>query len=820
MRLLLASIFLLGTLQPCWSQFPRFKDYMELAAEAEAKEDYYLAYYYYTQMIEYDRDPELYHYKAALNALNLKAYTTADKHLQHLDTLEVAEEFEDLSYYRAIAAHHRGNYDESITLYNLYISEGEDSLKVEEAKEKIENVEWAMVQKPDTLVKLEHLEEPINSKYSDFGLAPIDDTRFLFSTDRALIDKDNYPNRRRIAHVYYSPDGENAKKLPGDLNKNDKFTSSVAFTEDKSRMYYNVCHYIENSTEVRCDIYSRPFVPDSANYGPEVKLPPPINMSGFSTTQPSIGIDRDGNQLLFFASNRPGGKGEMDLWYAPLSEDGEFGEPVNLDTLNTEKDEWTPFLHELDQDLYFSSEGYLGFGLLDVYKSAWNNGNPDQPINVGAPVNSSFDDVYYLLSESGDNAFFASNREGSYYRDEELEACCFDLYEAHYTQPPVELLVSAYDKYDTTDLLGSLISLIDMTDDIHVGNRTGDSWDDYIFELDHGKDYRLIAEMPGYISDTLDFHTDSLRGVEIIERRLFLDKIVPLEIAVYDENTNEPLPGAIIKLFKVDEAQQDLLASESNPDSHLYNFDLIRGNQYLIFGTKTPLYDTATVDITSTETGLGDSLYKRVDLVQLAIRNLEKVFPLEVYFDNDHPNPGTKKRTTDKRYSETYKDYIARKDEFIDRYTSKLGGTDFAERAKEELNDFFEDEVEEGYEKLNYFMEQLHAVLKGGLLVEVSIKGYTSPIAKGDYNLRLGQRRVECLKNEFLSWNDGALQHFVDIGRLVLKEISFGETKAPEGLSDSALDKRNSVYSPLASKERRVEVIAVRRMANKAKVNQ
>lgn len=60
--------------------------------------------------------------------------------------------------------------------------------------------------------------------------------------------------------------------------------------------------------------------------------------------------------------------------------------------------------------------------------------------------------------------------------------------------------------------------------------------------------------------------------------------------------------------------------------------------------------------------------------------------------------------------------------------------------------------------------------------------------------------------------------NYVNIGKLVLKEISFGETKAPIGLSDNPLDKRNSVYSPLASKERRVEVIAVRRMAKKASV--
>lgn len=805
-----------------WSQYPTFKGVLKEALDAEGREDYNSAYHYYTKLIEFDRDVEKYHYKAALNAMKLKAYVTADEHLQHLDSLELDKPFEDLNYYRAVAAHHTGRYDEALVLYNLYLSEAgeEQEEKIEDARAHIESVEWAVFQKPDTLVEIRHLGESINSPYSDFGVAEFGEKGFLYSTDRALIKRDDYETRRKIAHVYYSEDGDSGSKLPGEINQKDRHSSSVTFNKDRSLMLYNVCEFKEGSTEIRCDIYSRDFMPDSMFYGPAKKLPTPINLAGFTTTQPNLGLDGNGNQLLFFASDRPGGKGGTDIWYAVWNEDGSFSEPQNLDSLNTEEDEWTPFLHEIDQDLYFSSDGYLGFGSLDIYKSAWNNGEPDQPTNVGKPVNSSFDDVYYALTENGDYAYFASNREGSYYLDEELEACCFDLYKAHYTPPPIELIVSAHDKFDSLDLLGCTVTLIDMTDNINLGSRTGDTWDDYLYELEHRKDYRIIAEQPGYLPDTLDFNTDSLRGVEIIERKLYLDKIVPLEITVFDENTDEPLNGALVKLFEIQDTSQILLAEASHPTSHIYNFDLIRGKEYLVFGTKSPLYDTATVDITHVETSKGDSLFKRIDLVQLAIRNLEKVFPLVVYFDNDQPNPKTKKSTTDRRYGETYNEYIARKDEFIESYTAKLGGTDYGARAKSELNSFFIDDVEAGYNKLNYFMEQLHAVLKGGLYVEVSIKGYTSPIAKGDYNLRLGQRRVQCLKNEFLSWNGAALQHYVDIGKLVLKEISFGETKAPVGLSDSALDKRNSVYSPLASKERRVEVIAVRRMARTAKMNQ
>ena len=819
MRYILALVIILST-QSLWAQFPTYKATLKSALEAEDKKDYNEAYHYYRQLIEFDKSPELYHYKAALNALKLKAYVTADKHLQHLDTIEIDEPFDDITYYRAIAAHHTGRYDESLVLYNLFTSENESNPElVEDAKKRVESVEWAVFQKTDTLIDLRHLGESINSPYSDFGAAEIDEQAFLYSSDRTLIKNDDYPTQRKVADVYYSADGETSQKLPGDINGNDMHSSNVTFNEDGTVMYYNICHFLEGSTEIRCEIYQRSFDPGTAGYGTAQRLPSPINLEGFTTTQPSFSVDSDGKELMFFASDRPGGKGKTDIWYSELSDDGVFGEPVNLESINTEKEEWSPNLHALDQELYFSSDGYLGFGSLDIYKCAWNNGIPDQPTNLGSPINSSFDDVYYALSKAGDHAYLASNRAGSFFLDSELEACCFDLYKAYYTPPPIDLIVSAYDKFDTTDLLGSRITLIDLTDDLNLGTLEGDSWDDYVFQIEHFKEYRLIVETPGYLSNSLDFDTDDQRGIEILEKVLYLDKIVPLTVSVWDENTGEELNGALIKLFEVTDSAQVLISESSNADSHIYNYDLIRGKQYLVFGTKSPLYDSATVDITYVETGLGEPIEKRLDLVQLAIRNLEKVFPLVLFFDNDQPNPKTKKRTTDKRYGETYQAYMDRRVEFVDNYAAKLGGTAFGERAKVEIDDFFENEVEFGFNKLQYFMEQLHAVLKGGLLVEVSIKGYTSPIAKGDYNLRLGQRRVQCLKNEFLSWNNGALQHYVDIGKLVLKEISFGETKAPVGLSDSAMDRRNSVYSPLASKERRVEVIAVRRMAREAQVN-
>ena len=802
-----------------FAQYPTLKTYEKEVAKFEQQKDYPSAYAYYVRMIEFERNSELYHYKAARMAMEMKAYVTADKHLQHLDSLELGEEFEDIQYWRGVSAHHTGRYDEALVHYNIFVSESdEDNPLVEEAKKHIESADWATFQKTDTLVQVDHLGETINSPYSDFGATHVDGEAFIYSSDRALIKKDDYPMPRKVSHLFYSPDGENGVRIPGDINKKDAHSSNTTLSPDGKTLYYTICEFLENSTEIRCDIYSREFDMDSLAYGPAKKLPEGVNKEGFTTTQPHCGLTADSSQILLFASDRPGGKGKTDIWYVEILGPDQYGPAISLDSLNTEEEEWSPFLHHGDQDIYFSSKGYLGFGSLDIYKARWNGQETQSPTNLGSPVNSSFDDVYYSLSNDGYEAYMASNREGSFYIDSELEACCFDLYQVKYIPPPMELLVRVYDVFDTSEVEMAEVRLLDRITGQELGRITSDNWDDYNFTIQHFEDYRLISDRPGYLPDTLDFDTDDLRGVEIIEKQLYLTKQVPLTVTVWDENTGEPILGATVKLFEKSDSTTRLLSTMVNDTSHVYKYNLVRGKEYEVFGTRE-LYDSATVLVASFETALGEPLEKEIDLVRLAIRNLEKVFPLVLFFDNDQPDPRTKRRTTERIYQETYKEYMSRKDEFIKKYTTTLGGTSYGEQADREIKAFFVDEVEHGYNKLNYFMEQLHGVLIGGLLVEVSIKGYTSPIAKGDYNLRLSQRRVQCLKNEFLSWENGKLQKFVDSGTLVLKEVPFGETKAPEGLSDSALDRRNSVYSPLASRERRVEVIAVRRMAQRAKVN-
>src|SRR5690606_400189 len=114
-----------------------------------------------------------------------------------------------------------------------------------------------------------------------------------------------------------------------------------------------------------------------------------------------------------------------------------FLPPVNLEALNTEYSDVSPFYHRASNTLYFSTEGHMGFGGLDVFRSVYANGVWEEPENLGAPTNSSLDDAFYSLSDDEQEGYFSSNRLGSMYLAPEDEACCFDIY--YFTKEPIEV---------------------------------------------------------------------------------------------------------------------------------------------------------------------------------------------------------------------------------------------------------------------------------------------------------------------------------------------------------------------------------------------
>ena len=136
-----------------------------------------------------------------------------------------------------------------------------------------------------------------------------------------------------------------------------------------------------------------------------------LNNPNYIVYHPSI--SKDGKKL-YFASDMNGGFGGTDIYVSDVNADGSFGTPQNVGPIvNTEGNEAFPFIHQEEDALYFSSDGHVGFGLMDVFASVKDeNGAIVNVINLGEPINSKKDDFAYYLSDDGFKGYISSNRKG------------------------------------------------------------------------------------------------------------------------------------------------------------------------------------------------------------------------------------------------------------------------------------------------------------------------------------------------------------------------------------------------------------------------
>lgn len=136
-----------------------------------------------------------------------------------------------------------------------------------------------------------------------------------------------------------------------------------------------------------------------------------INSKYLETT---ASITPDG-KTIYFASNRPGGKGGLDIYRTDLLPNGTWSTPVNLgEPINTPDDEDAPFIHPDQKTLYFTSNGHNTMGGRDIFMSKLINGKWTKPENMGYPINTTANDNYFTLLADGSRAYFSSDRKGGY----------------------------------------------------------------------------------------------------------------------------------------------------------------------------------------------------------------------------------------------------------------------------------------------------------------------------------------------------------------------------------------------------------------------
>ena len=783
------------------------KAFIHAAEDALVEGNYYGALEYFSEAMEFDTSDVSLMYRTADAAREFDSYEKAEELYTKVISRDGEANYPRATYYLAFVQQMQGKYQEARRNYELYLSqyEGDNVRLTDKARKEINTIDWAeeMMLNPEPSITVVNAGADVNSVYSDINPV-LGGDQLVFSSVKFYPDNRKKYSNRHISKILQSDSSLPAYEIAEDFNDDNLHTANITYNISRSKVFYTICEYQEDG-EIRCDLYCRT-VNGDGTYGEKKKLPAPINVDSFTTTQPYISFDKEsGQEVLYFASDRPGGEGGLDIWVSNITGMESFADPVNVGVVNTAYDEMTPFFHKNSQVLYFSSDGYQSLGGLDIYRSVKENSSYSKPENLGAPVNSSYNDVYYSLSEDGDKGVLSSNRYGSQYVDDLHKSCCYDIYHVEIGDLEIYLNALTFDAKTLDSLEGVTVQLLDAQTGALIATITNAIGNDHLFQLERGKEYLLISSRPGYHPDTLPVNTNTVFKSETLIRKIYLERSsLELQVFTFDEISREPLPGTTVILEDLtDNTIQEV--SLTNENGNDFVFEVIPGHSYRITAQRDRYYDSFKEFVANDNDGSG-IIMKELFLTR---RDLNVYLPLALYFDNDIPDRRSRLLTTDQTYSETFDDYVLKKFEFKERYANNLTGSE-KDLAEARIESLFEEDIKGGYDRFLRFMDFMTGQLQDGNSFDISLRGFASPRADTRYNLALSQRRVEAVQNEIREYQNGILIPFLDNGQLKITELSFGESLAPDNVSDALYDRQNSVYSPEASRERRTEIVEIK----------
>jgi hypothetical protein len=636
------SLFIFTFLFAYLSKAQTYKQLVKFADENYNAGDYYGASIYYRKAMDIDSlDIHLlWKYAECLRLYN--EYGLAEYYYKEIYSREGAKIYPLSAFWWATMQKYNGKYRDAIktfkTCTRLY---GKDKKSFEylKSKQEINSCNFALRMSKDTTgFIIKNLGEPVNSFDSEFG-AFLKDSVLYFSSLRAQQMNDALQVKDKFYKIKIYKSLVSNNRHSRVENADTLYNSALfhnangIFSPDGERFYFTRCDATYNC-KLMVSFYK------NGNWQQPREIEGGVNKDGYTSTQPSLAIINN-EEYLFFASNMPGGQGKMDIWYS-LVKNGTHTKPVNAGkNINSIDDEVTPFYDIFSGALFFSSAWHEGYGGFDIFKSDGIPGKFSAPVNMGFPVNTSWNDLYYTVYPDKYKAYLTSNRKGSLFK--KGPTCCNDIYEINFPK----------------------------------------------------------EEIP---ADTIPYQS---------------------------------------------------------------------------------------------------------------LEDLNKYLPVTLYFHNDEPNPRSTDTLTKLNYITTYNAYTALTDKYKEEYSKGLS-PEKADKAKEDIENFFTDYVDKGVADLEIFTKLLLKELEKGQKIEMTIKGFASPLAKTDYNVQLTKRRISSFINYLNEYEGGVFKPYINGtaengGLLLFDKIPYGEYTASQIVSDNFHDQKNSVYSRSAALERKIEIQSVQR---------
>lgn len=457
----------------------------------------------------------------------------------------IGDKESDLPFWLAWTYQLNSRWDDALKHYNAFLTTllpraKSNAGNIEDIKKKIGECETGKkLSATPERVFVDNLGTNINTPFPEYGPSISTDETTIFFTGR----KPNSVGGKRDANDngfyedVYSSEKKDGKWLPAkQLSKNvntETHDATAGLSPDGSKLYV-----YRNIGSDGGDLY------ESVLFGLDWEEPVRMNKNINSKYHEStVSLSFDGKRL-FFVSNKQSGIGAEDIYYSDMDVNGEWGPAKNIGPeINTKYREEGVFMHPDGVTLYFSSQGHGTMGGFDIFKSTFENGKWSEPVNLGYPINGPDDDVFFVISGSGNRAYFASAKQGGY-GDQ-------DIYKITFLGPEKQPLLNGQDqllaavgspvssfkteaaievksakltilKGVVTDekSLKPIESIIELTDNekgvLLASFKSNSSSGKYLVTLPSGKNYGLAVKSQGYL-----FHSENFNLPETTEYQEF-----------------------------------------------------------------------------------------------------------------------------------------------------------------------------------------------------------------------------------------------------------------------------------------------------------
>lgn len=543
-------------------------------------------------------------------------WTGAEQYYAALSAQEKAEPVSKLYYAEALRANQK--YAEAREQYKAYTELVPNDLSVKERMEGLDKIEE--LSKDNGLYDIKNLK--LNSKHSDFGAAFFKDTGIFFTSNRyedAYVKYKDDWTKGSFLQIYqaFKTDSNaelgEAKLMRGKLPNKRFHEGNSSYNEKMGELYFDRSNYngkkvnFSADKTVKLKIYRISWLKDKNSWGAETVEAVPFNDKEYSTGHPSLSKDA---KTLYFASDKPGGYGGVDLYMTTREIGGQWSTPVNLGPkINTSGDEMFPFVSE-DGTLYFASNGHTGLGGLDIYSASMiKTGSKTiswtDPQNLGYPVNTNADDFNYIVDKDNKKGYFSSNRSGGQGDD--------DIY--GFTKKGIVVNGMVYD-VNTGEPIAEAEVTMKEEDEVKGKAKSGKEGE-FSFPAIPGKKYIFSATKQGYLP--AEVVEDVKEKPDLVKIPMIAEGGINMEVTVLDKKTRAPLEAAQVKITNLTTNKDEVCSA--NRDGKC-NFTLEPNTNYRLEASKeTGEPDTKYLTVTATQSTVG----KKAPATLYTTLELEKV---------------------------------------------------------------------------------------------------------------------------------------------------------------------------------------------------